>query len=96
MCVPIKQNLQDYAAHSIIEDTQLLYHNFRKCQAEKKRFFRPTGPTGPTRLRGATPWQAGPTRLRGAAPWQAKKTKKGLLKYELAFTFSGNSRSDPR
>ena len=34
----------------------------------------------------------GPTRLRTAAPWQAKKTKKGLLKYELAFTFSVNTR----
>ena len=36
MCVPIKQNPQDYAVHSIFEDTILMYHKFRKNQANKK------------------------------------------------------------
>ena len=51
-------------------DQRLLYHNFRKCQAEKKRFF--------------------------LSDWSGKNNKKGLLKHELAFTFSGNARGDPR
>ena len=39
MCVPIKQNPQDYAVHSIFEDTILMYHKFRKNQAYKKWFY---------------------------------------------------------
>ena len=47
MCVPIKQNPQDYAVHSIFEDTILMYHKFRKNQAYKKWFFQ-TRQTWPT------------------------------------------------
>ena len=100
MCVPIKQNLQDYAAHSIIEDTQLLYHNFRKLSSGKEKIFsvRLVRP-GFAELRRGKLVRPGFAELRRGKLVRLdrqKKNKKGLLKYELAFTFSGNTRGDPR
>ena len=74
-------------------DRRLLYHNFRKCQAEKKRFFLSDWSDPASRSYAVASWSDPASHSCAVA---SKKNKKGLLKYELAFTFSGNSRGDPR